>query len=120
VSRLLTKQEIDALRADPPHIPAPRERYHIVVDAGHAELTPEETAALMPGLVIPLDRAGDAPVEIVANAVPVALGTLVTVGGRAAVRVISLVGNKAHRPDAPTTRTTPTTRTPTVPGRTGA
>jgi len=96
VSRLLTKQEIEALRADPPHISAPRERYHIVVDAGHAELTPEETAALAPGLVIPLDRAGDAPVEIVANAVTVAFGTLVTLGGRAAVRVTSLAGPKSR------------------------
>ena len=113
MSRLLTKQEIDALRADPPHIPAPRERYHIVVDAGHAELTHEEIAALAPGLVIPLDRAGDGPVEIVANAVTVALGTLVTVGGRAAVRVTSLVGKDAPRAVAPRTVA------PIVPGRKG-
>jgi len=114
VSRLLTKQEIDALRADQPHIPAPRERFHIVVDAGHAELTPEETAALAPGFVIPLDRAGDAPVEIVANAVTVALGTLVTQGGRAAVRVTSLVGKNAHRPTA-----SAAAHTSIVPGRKG-
>lgn len=104
MSRLLTKQEIEALRADPPHIPAPRERFHIVIDAGHAELTPEEVAALAPGLVIPLDRTGDAPVEIVANAVTVAEGTLVTVGGRAAVRVTALVGKNGMMPVQPAHR----------------
>jgi hypothetical protein len=92
VSRLLTREEIEALRAEAPYIPAPQERYHIVVDAGHADLTPEETAALAPGSVIPLDRAADAPVEIVANATTVARGKLITVDGRAAVRVISLAG----------------------------
>jgi hypothetical protein len=68
--------------------PAPRERFHIVVDAGQARTTPEE-----------IDRssratrsssiARGAPVEIVANAVTVARGVLVDVEGRAAVRVLS-------------------------------
>ena len=115
MSRLLTKEEIDALRGGRPHIPAPTERFHIVVDAGHAELTPEETAALEPGLVIPLDRAGDAPVEIVANAVTVALGTLVTVDGRAAVRVTSLLG-AGPRPSGSGASSVPSTKS----GRKGA
>lgn len=90
MSRVLTPEEIQALRAADPYIPAPRERFHIVVDAGHADLTSDEIAALEPGSVIPLDRASGQPVEIVANAVTVARGVLVEIGGRAAVRVLSL------------------------------
>ena len=90
MSRLLTKEEIEALLADTPYVPAPRERFHVVVDAGHADLTPEEIDRLQPGDVIPLDRSAGHPVEIVANAVTVARGALVDVEGRAAVRVLSL------------------------------
>ena len=90
MSRLLTKEEIEALRADAPYVPAPRERFHVVVDAGHADLTPEEIDRLQPGDVIALDRSAGHPVEIVANAVTVARGVLVDVEGRAAVRVLSL------------------------------
>jgi len=90
VSRLLTKEEIEALRADAPYVPAPRERFHVVVDAGHADLTPDEIDRLQPGDVIALDRSAGHPVEIVANAVTVARGVLVDVEGRAAVRVLSL------------------------------
>lgn len=91
MSRLLTPEEIAALRAEPPFIPAPRERFRVVVEAGKTELTPEEIAALAPGNVIPLTRAAEGPVEIVANAVTVAYGELIDLEGRAAVRVVSLV-----------------------------
>ena len=90
MSRLLTPEELKALRAVDPYIPAPTERFHIVVDAGHTDLAPEEVAALAPGSVIPLDRKVGHPVEIVANAVTVARGELVEVRGRVAVRVLSL------------------------------
>lgn len=90
MARLLTPEEIEALTAERPFIPAPRERYRIVVEAGQTELTPEEVAALRPGSVVPLTRAADGPVEIVANAVVVATGTLVDLDGRAAVRVDAL------------------------------
>jgi flagellar motor switch protein FliM len=90
VSRLLTPEELKALRATEPYIPAPTERFRIVVDAGHADLAPEEVEALAPGSVIPLDRKAGHPVEIVANAVTVARGDLVEIGGRVAVRVRSL------------------------------
>ena len=97
MSRLLTPEELKALRAAEPYIPAPSERFHIVVDAGHADLAPEELAALAPGSVIPLDRASGHPVEIVANAVTVARGELVEVRGRVAVRVLTL----EHPPSTP-------------------
>ena len=102
MSRLLTKEEIDALRADTPYVPAPRERFHIVIDAGHADLAPEEIDRLQPGDVIPLDRSSEHPVEIVANAVTVARGVLVDLEGRAAVRVLSLERRRATA--APTER----------------
>jgi hypothetical protein len=90
MSRLLTPEEIEALRADPPFVPAPRERYHIVVDAGHADLDPGQVEDLKPGDVIPLDRHHEGVVEIVANAVTVAYGVMTEIEGRAAVRVVSL------------------------------
>jgi flagellar motor switch protein FliM len=90
MSRLLTPEEIAALRADPPYVPAPRERYHVVVDAGHGELDYDALKALSPGDVIPLTRAARSPVEIVANGTTVAYGELTSAGGRAAVRVTSL------------------------------
>jgi flagellar motor switch protein FliM len=90
MSRLLTPEEIAALSADAPYVPAPRERYHVVVDAGHGDLTHEELNALRAGSVIPLARAAHDPLEIVANGTTVAFGELVAIGGRAAVRVVSL------------------------------
>lgn len=89
MSRLLTPEEIAALRADAPYVPAPRERYHLVIDAGHGELTQAELDALRAGDVIPLTRAASSPVEIVANGATVAYGDLIAVNGRAAVRVIA-------------------------------
>lgn len=99
MSRLLTPEEIKALLGAEPYVPAPRERFHIVIDAGHADLTPEEVEGLEPGSMIPLDRKHGEPVEIVANAVTVARGELVEVGGRMAVRVLSLENrpNRAGR-----------------------
>jgi flagellar motor switch protein FliM len=92
MSRLLTPEEIAALRATPGFVPAPRERYHLVIDAGHADLTQEELDALEAGHVIPLTRGASSPVEIVANGTTVAYGDLITLDGRAAVRVIALAG----------------------------
>lgn len=102
MSRLLTPEEIAALRAGAPFVPAPRERFRVVVEAGRAELTPEEVAALRPGLIVPLTRAVEGPVEIVANAVTVAYGELVDLDGRAAVRVVSLANEPG--PSGRTTR----------------
>ena len=121
MSRLLTPEELRALRAVDPYIPAPTERFHIVVDAGHTDLAPEEVSALAPGSVIRLDRKAGQPVEIVANAVTVAHGELVEIGGRVAVRVLSL--ERPHTTPHTTsethttsdTHTTP--KTPTAPGR---
>ena len=96
MSRLLTPEEIAALRADPPYVPATRERYHVVVDAGHGELDHDALSALSPGDVIPLTRAARAPVEIVANGTTVAYGELVSADGRAAVRVTALARSEGR------------------------
>ena len=60
------------------------------MDAGFTDLTSGEVDALQPGDVIRLSHAAGDPVEIVANGVTVATGLLTDVGGRAAVRVVSL------------------------------
>jgi Type III flagellar switch regulator (C-ring) FliN C-term len=123
VSRLLTPEELKALRAMDPYIPAPTERFHIVVDAGHTDLSLEEVAALVPGSVIPLDRKAGQPVEIVANAVTVAFGKLVEVRGRVAVRVLSVgpqaisVGPQSTHQPHPTPETKAKHRTQAKPGR---
>lgn len=92
MSRLLTPEELAALRSDAPYVPAPRERYHVVIDAGHGELSHEELDALRAGDLIPLTRAVSSPVEVVANGTTVAYGELIALDGRAAVRVIALAG----------------------------
>ena len=117
MSRLLTPEELKALRAVDPYIPAPTERFHIVVDAGHTDLSPEEVAALAPGSVIPLDRKAKQPVEIVANAVTVAHGELVEVRGRVAVRVLSLERPHSAHEAQTTHEADPTHETRTTPGR---
>lgn len=86
MSRVLTPEEIEALRAES-FIPAPRERYRVSVEAGSTDLTPQQIAALRPGAIIPLERRAYDPVEILANAVPVALGELIVQDDLAAVRV---------------------------------
>lgn len=91
MSRVLTSEEIEALRANPPYIPTPRERFRVSVEAGSTELEPGQIAALKPGDVIPLERRVGEPVEILANAVPVALGELITQRGLAAVRVVRVL-----------------------------
>jgi flagellar motor switch protein FliM len=90
MSRVLTPEELEALRAEP-FIPAPRERFRVSVEAGSTDLTPEQIDALEPGAVIPLERRASEPVEILANAVPVALGELVVQDGLAAVRVVRVL-----------------------------
>jgi flagellar motor switch protein FliM len=104
MSRLLTAEEIAALKAGTPFLPAPRERYRVVVEAGCTELTHEELAALRPGSVVPLTRATGNRVEIVANAVVVATGDLIDLDGRAAVRVASLANTNESGPSWRTSR----------------
>jgi flagellar motor switch protein FliN/FliY len=93
MTRVLTPEELAALRADVPYVPAPRERFHVVVDAGQSDLTSEELNALRVGDVIALTRAANGPVEIVANGTTVAYGELTAIGGRAGVRVTALTRN---------------------------
>lgn len=90
MARVLTQEEIEALRAAEPYIPAPTERYQVFVDAGRTELLPDALEGLERGSVLLLDRSIGDPVLIVANAVTIAEGDLITVGGRAAVRVTSV------------------------------
>jgi hypothetical protein len=99
MSRVLTPEELRALCADEPYVPAPAEHYRVVVDAGHADLTPKEIAALAPGSMVALNRRPGDPVEIVANATPVARGVLVEWNGRVCVRVTALAA-----PGVPTGR----------------
>jgi len=102
MSRVLTPEELEALRANAPYIPAPRERFRVSVEAGSTELLPDQVGALKPGDVIPLERRAGEPVEILANAVPVALGVLTTQGGLAAVRVVRVLhGGGTPREERP-------------------
>jgi flagellar motor switch protein FliM len=101
MARLLTREEIEALRGVEPHIPAPVERYRVSVEAGSTQLSPEQIRRLTPGDLIPLERRAGEPVEILANAVPVALGELVLVDGLQAVRVLRLLEPGGRSPGDP-------------------
>ena len=90
MSRVLTKEEIEALLASGPFEPAPTERLQLVVEAGRAELPFEDLAALRPGSLIPLHGAAGDPLEVVANGTTVAYGHLAKRRGRSYVRIVSL------------------------------
>jgi flagellar motor switch/type III secretory pathway protein FliN len=91
MARLLTQEEIEALRGSEPYVAAPTERYRVSVEAGSTQLSLEQIRGLEPGDVLPLERRAGEPVEILANAVPVALGELVLRDGLQAVRVVRLL-----------------------------
>ncbi len=90
MSRLLTKEEIEALLASGPIMPAPVEQLQIVIEAGRTEIPFGALSALKPGSMLPLNTAAGAPVEVVANGTTVAYGRLVPVEGRTCVRIVSL------------------------------
>lgn len=90
MSRLLTQEEIEALLASGPVIPAPVERLRIVIEAGRTEISFGDLAALKPGSLLPLHGAAGDPVEVVANGTTVAYGHLAAMRGRTCVRIASL------------------------------
>ena len=90
MSRLLTPDEIAALRAVEPFVSAPVETYTVTIEAGTAALAPEAVASLEPGSVFPIRAARPGLVEILANAVVVGYGRLETRNGGLEVRVVSL------------------------------
>ena len=92
MSRLLTREEIEALLASGPIVPAPVEQVRVVIEAGRAQIPFSELASLEPGRLLTLDTPADALLEVVANGTTVAYGRFVHAHGRACVRIISLAG----------------------------
>jgi len=90
MARLLTQEELEALLASGPIVPAPVERLQIVIEAGRAEIAFGDLATLKPGSMLRLHGAAGDPVEVIANGTTVAFGHLAAVDGRACVRIVSL------------------------------
>jgi flagellar motor switch/type III secretory pathway protein FliN len=90
MARLLTQEELEALLASGPVVPAPVERLQIVIEAGRVEIPFGDLAALKPGSLLPLHGAAGDPMEVIANGTTVAYGQLTAVDGRAYVRIVSL------------------------------
>ena len=65
----------------------------IVFELGRVELPLGEIRRLAPGALIPLARAFDEPLDIVANGRRLGRGALVRIGHNLGVRIVSLVGN---------------------------
>ncbi len=97
MTRILTPEEIEALLAGGPIVPAPTERLQIVVEAGRAKISFGELAALKPGSLLALNGAAGDPVEIVANGTPVAYGHLAAKDGRLCVRITALAAPGATK-----------------------
>jgi flagellar motor switch protein FliN/FliY len=95
MARLLTQEELDALLASGPMVPAPVERLHIVVEAGQTEIPFRDLAAMKPGSLLRLHGAAGAPMEVIANGTTVAYGHLTAIDGRACVRIVSLATSRS-------------------------
>lgn len=66
----------------------------VSVRLGQTSLALRDLMNIGPGSLIELDRAVDAPVEVLVNGTVIALGEIVVVDGEFAVRIVSLVGEK--------------------------
>jgi flagellar motor switch protein FliN/FliY len=63
---------------------------HVTVELGRTRMRLQELLELGHGAVIDLDRLAGEPVDVLVNGRPVALGEIVVVNDRYAVRVLSV------------------------------
>ena len=66
----------------------------LVFELGRVELSLGELQRLAPGALVPLARAVDEPLDIMANGRRLGRGTLVQIGESLGVRIVSLAGNE--------------------------
>ncbi|HLA84371.1 MAG TPA: FliM/FliN family flagellar motor switch protein [Thermoguttaceae bacterium] len=65
------------------------------IDLGRAYLHRADASELGPGAIVPLDRAADAPVDVLAGGRLIARGELLVLDGKYCVRVTELVAGMA-------------------------
>ena len=63
----------------------------LAVELGHVKLPLRDLLSLAPGAVLELDRAADAPVDVLVNGCLVARGEVVVIDGQFGVRVTAVV-----------------------------
>ena len=66
----------------------------LVFEVGRVELSLGELQRLAPGALVPLARAVDEPLDIMANGRRLGRGTLVQIGESLGVRIVSLAANE--------------------------
>jgi flagellar motor switch protein FliN/FliY len=69
----------------------------LAVEIGRVKLPLRELLSLAPGAVLELDRAADAPVDVLVNGCLVARGEVVVIDGEFGVRVTAVVDRAAER-----------------------
>jgi flagellar motor switch protein FliN/FliY len=69
----------------------------LAVEIGRVKLPLRDLLSLAPGAVLELDRAADAPVDVLVNGCLVARGEVVVIDGEFGVRVTAVVERAAER-----------------------
>lgn len=71
----------------------------LTVELGRAQLALKDVLELVENSIVPLDRQVDELLDIYVNGKPIAKGEVVTEGGRFALRIVEMVGERRSGED---------------------
>ena len=71
----------------------------LTVELGRAEMALKDVLELVENAVVPLDRQVDELLDIYVNGKPIAKGEVVTEGGRFALRIVEMIGERRSGED---------------------
>lgn len=71
----------------------------LTVELGRADMALKNVLELTEGSVVPLDRQVDELLDIYVNGKPIAKGEVVTEGGRFALRIVEMIGERRSGED---------------------
>lgn len=67
----------------------------VSVELGSCQLPMREVLQLVPGSVVQLDQAADAPVDLYVNGKKFARGEVIVIEGRVGIKITEVIGAKA-------------------------
>lgn len=71
----------------------------LTVELGRSTMALKDVLELVEGSVVPLDRQVDELLDIYVNGKPIARGEVVTEGGRFALRIVEMIGERRSGED---------------------